>query len=187
MATHTLREIKKEIYFITFTCHNWMPLIQQSEAYPAFYKWFDYLPSKHVHLIGYVIMPNHFHGILSFGAATNISLNALIANAKRFIAYEIIKLLEESNQHDLLWELYSKVTVSERERGKRHKVFKTSFDSVVIKDVDALKKILKYIHDNPCNKKWQLAASADQYEYSSAGYYDNGVPNRYLLDYRKLF
>jgi REP element-mobilizing transposase RayT len=164
-----------------------MPLIQQSQAYPAFYKWFDYLPTKHVQLIGYVIMPNHFHGILSFGAEARISLNALTANAKRFIAYEIIKLLEESNQHDLLWELYSSVTVSERERGKRHKVFKTSFDSVVINDVDVLHRILKYIHDNPCNKKWQLAASGDQYAYSSAGYYDNEVPDRFVFDHRKLF
>jgi REP element-mobilizing transposase RayT len=187
MATHTLRSIQKEVYFVTFTCNKWMPLIEQANAYHAFNKWFDYLPSKNIKLLGYVIMPNHFHTILAFDESATISLNALIANAKRFLAYEIIKLLEQRNNQTLLLELYNNVTISERKRGKKHKVFKTSFDSVVIKDKEAMEKILTYIHNNPCNKKWRLVSSPEEYPYSSISFYKNIEPNKYLYDYRNLF
>jgi hypothetical protein len=39
-------------------------------------------------------MPNHLHVILHFHNA-GFSLNAIIANGKRFMAYEIINRLEE--------------------------------------------------------------------------------------------
>lgn len=32
-----------EIFFITTTCYNWLPLIEQTKSYDAVYKWFDYL------------------------------------------------------------------------------------------------------------------------------------------------
>jgi hypothetical protein len=28
-------------FFITFTCYNWLPLIEQSNSYDLIYKWFD--------------------------------------------------------------------------------------------------------------------------------------------------
>ena len=54
------------IYFITFTCLNWLPLIQKANAYNAVYKWFDSLVKKGHHLTGYVIMPNHVHVLIAF-------------------------------------------------------------------------------------------------------------------------
>jgi hypothetical protein len=47
------------IYFITFTYDRWKPLIAQTTAYGAVYKWFDYLVGKGTAIIGYVMMPNH--------------------------------------------------------------------------------------------------------------------------------
>jgi hypothetical protein len=42
MSVHTV--VKKEgIYFITFTCHNWLPLIEQSNCYSAIYNFFTVL------------------------------------------------------------------------------------------------------------------------------------------------
>lgn len=42
----------------------------------------------------YVIMPNHIHVIIDFGTSA-ISINTIVSNAKRFMAYEIIKRLKE--------------------------------------------------------------------------------------------
>jgi len=45
------------IYFITFTCHQWLPLFEIAKGYDTVYKWFDYLKSKDHNVKGYVIMP----------------------------------------------------------------------------------------------------------------------------------
>jgi REP element-mobilizing transposase RayT len=50
---------KDGIFFITFTCYKWMPLLQVSDSYDLVYKWFDYLKVQGHRINGYVIMPNH--------------------------------------------------------------------------------------------------------------------------------
>ena len=46
------------------------------------------------HVVGYVIMPNHIHVMISF-FKTEKSINKIIGDGKRFIAYDIIKRLEQ--------------------------------------------------------------------------------------------
>jgi REP element-mobilizing transposase RayT len=88
-------------YFITFTCFKWLPLFKEANACDVVYKWFDYLHQNNVYVTGYVVMPNHVHVLLHFSEMPK-SLNTIIGNAKRFIAYEIIKRLEESKVNNLL-------------------------------------------------------------------------------------
>ncbi|MGZ5221890.1 MAG: transposase [Chitinophagaceae bacterium] len=89
------------IYFITFTCYQWKPLVEITKSYDAVYKWFDYLAEKRCAIIGYVIMPNHLHVLVHFPAGIK-NLNTIIGNAKRFMAYEIIKRLEKQKAEPLL-------------------------------------------------------------------------------------
>ena len=110
------------IYFVTFTCFNWKCLFDISEAWHSVYKWFDALFNKGIRVTGYVIMPNHFHGLLYFPQMPT-SLNTIISNAKRFMAYDIIAGLEKKNQWLLLEELHGYVTKNEKKKGQRHKVF----------------------------------------------------------------
>ena len=58
------------IYFVTFTCYNWLPLFEITNSYDLIYKWFDYLYSKNIRVAGYVIMPNHIHLLLYFPEMT---------------------------------------------------------------------------------------------------------------------
>jgi putative transposase len=71
-------------------------------------------------------MPNRLHCILFFAAA-DFSLNKIISNAKRFMAYEIIKRLKDARQELILQELQSTVTDKEKAKGQIHKVFVESF------------------------------------------------------------
>ena len=48
-------------------------------------------------------------------------LNMIVGNAKRFLAYEIIKRLEEAKKEDLLHDLYQAVKQRERKKGQRHR------------------------------------------------------------------
>lgn len=120
------------IYFITITCCRWLNLFEISDSYHAAYKWFDYLKTKGNFILGYVIMPNHLHALLAFRNTQGKSINAIVGNGKRFMAYEIVSRLTEKNESDLLAQMSSFVNATEKKRGKLHEVFEPSFDSNVL-------------------------------------------------------
>ena len=72
------------MFFITFTCHQWLPLIDKTNGYDIIYNWFDHLKRKEHFINGYVIMPNHVHALISF-VDTKQSINTIIGNGKRFM------------------------------------------------------------------------------------------------------
>ena len=86
------------IFFITFTCHQWLPLIDKTNGYDIVYNWFDHLKSKGHYINGFVIMPNHVHALISF-IDTKQCINTIIGNGKRFMAYEIIERLKKTMKH----------------------------------------------------------------------------------------
>ena len=75
---------KDGIYFITFTCKNWLPLFDLTNSYDAVYKWFDHLKTNGHYITGYVILPNHLHVLIGFKALKQ-SINTVVSNGKRFI------------------------------------------------------------------------------------------------------
>ena len=82
------------MFFITFTCYQWLSLIDKVNGYEIIYKWFDHLKSNDHFINGHVIMPNHVHALITFIDTTQ-SINTVIGNGKRFMAYEIINQLEK--------------------------------------------------------------------------------------------
>ncbi len=116
-------------------------------------------------------MPNHLHCI-SFFPTSDFSLNKIISNAKRFMAYEIIKRLKNNNQTEILQQLEIAVSNKEKIKGQLHKVFEESFD---VKSIDKKKFFLQklnYIHLNPVLSNCKLVSDWREYEHSSAGFYE---------------
>ena len=164
-----------------------MHLIEKTQAYSAFYKWFEYLSTIRAKLLGYVIMPNHFHGIIYLDESCPKNINAIVANAKRFMAYYIIKVLEESKQEAILQELFHSTSEKEKNKGQKHKVFKPSFDAKEILSSEMLVVKLSYIHRNPCQGIWKLTDDFATFEHSSASFYELEKPNKWVTDYREIF
>ena len=108
------------VYFITFTCARWLSLFDITNGYDAVYKWFDYLKEKGHYIVGYVIMPNHLHALIAF-SKTDQSINTIIGNGKRFMAYELVKRLKEMNKEDILDQLSGWVNKTDRLRNKKQK------------------------------------------------------------------
>ncbi len=136
------------------------------------YLWFDILKKEHnAEVVAYVIMPNHLHVILHFHDE-HFNLNTIVANGKRFIAYEIINRLEQAANISLLSRLEKLVTERERKKGQLHKVFKDSFDGKAIITHAFLIQKINYIHNNPVSGKWMLAKDFVEYEHSSASFYE---------------
>ena len=184
----TQREIPYDSghFFITFTCYKWLPLIEVTNSYDLVYKWFDYLKQQGHYITGYVIMPNHVHATIAF-TKTKKSINKIIGDGKRFIAYDIIKRLKENNQTDLLQQLESGVNKSDKRRGKLHEVWEDTFDWKHCYSNEFTIQKLDYMHNNPCKGKWHLAPSTIEYIHSSAKYYITAEQGIYeVLHFRNL-
>jgi len=171
MATHLQRTGDATLYFITFTCYKWLPLFEITNTYNEVYKWFNIIEKKGARVVGFVIMPNHVHCLIYISKGGE-NLNRLVANGKRFMAYAIVKNLQKLDRKDILSILRSGVQNNERRKGKKHKVFRLSFDAKICEDDEAVSNILRYIHTNPMNGKWHLVEDILEYEHSSARFYE---------------
>lgn len=165
-----------QTYFCTFTCIRWLNLFQITNLYDQIYEWFKILTKDHHQIAGFVIMPNHIH-ILIHIRHDKSNINKILGNAKRFLAYEIVKRLEQDNKYDLLKIMSSKVKPTEKLRKKKHRVFEVSSDIKVCQSEKFLLQKLEYIHENPIKGKWRLADSFEEYFHSSAGFYELNNPH----------
>jgi putative transposase len=160
-------------YFVTFTCHKWKPLFEITNSYDSVYNWFSILKNDSIDIIGFVIMPKHVHTIIHF-PSPGYNLNKIMSNAKRFMAYEIVNRLKNSDNGKMLQDLASDLTEREKIKGQKHKVFKDSFDAKALYSDKFLFQKLDYIHGNPVNGKWTLSKDNVSYEHSSASFYETG-------------
>jgi REP element-mobilizing transposase RayT len=161
------------LFFITFTCHKWIPLIEQTNSHGLVYNWFDYLKKQNHRIAGYVIMPNHVHVLIDFVKSTK-KINTIIGDGKRFMAYEIISRLEKADDTGTLQQLEKAVSAEDKNKGKKHEVWKESFDWKYCETINFAYQKLLYMHNNPCAGKWKLVEGITKYEHSSARYYITG-------------
>jgi len=176
MAIKLTQTEKDQTYFCTFTCLDWIHLFETVDLYDEIYKWFNILIRQQHQITGFVIMPNHLHLLIHVPQGSD-SINTILANGKRFLAYEIIKRLKKSKREDILLILASRVTPEERKRKKKHRVFEVSSDIKPCYTEKFLLQKLEYIHANPVSGKWKLADSLESYPHSSAGFYELNEPH----------
>ena len=165
-------------FFITFTSYQWLSLIDIVNGYDIIYGWFDHVKSKGHFINGYVLMPNHVHVLISF-INSDQSINTIIGNGKRFVAYDIVKRLEQQGGTTLLATLSANIEMKRRLKNKQHNVWELSFDWKECIGKDFIWQKLNYMHNNPCTGRWQLAANAIEYKHSSAKYYLTGEAGIY--------
>jgi len=175
------------LYFITLTCCRWLYLFELAKGYDVVYRWFDYLKEKGHFITGYVIMPNHVHAMIAFRNTKGKSINSIIGNGKRFMAYDIVAKLQEKGEAELLSKLGSFVNLTDKRRGKLHEVFEPSFDWKECYTDEFIEQKLNYIHENPCRGKWNLAEHPWEYIHSSAKFYFSGEQGIYkVINYMEL-
>jgi len=89
-------------------------------------------------------MPSHVYAIVAF-SNTDKSINTIVSNGKRFIAYDLVKRLKEKNRDLILDELNNDLNNTERKEGKMHSVFETSFDWKECRTEKFIQQKLAYI------------------------------------------
>jgi REP element-mobilizing transposase RayT len=186
MPTHRTIPYNHGVFSITFTCAGWLPLIEIVSGYDLVYNWFDVLKAQGHKIIGYVIMPNHVHAMIAF-VQNDTSINTIIGNGKRFMAYAILERLDKMGAVDTLVQLSKRVEPGRLPKNKKHDVWELSFDWKLCTTEIFIKQKLDYYHKNPCSGKWLLAASPVDYVQSSAYFYYTGIQGIYpVMNYREM-
>ena len=182
----TQHELTDKTWFITFTCYQWIPLFELTDSYDLVYNWLNLIVEKYqIQCFGFVIMPNHVHLLLNLPDSVK-SLNTVISNGKRFMAYELISRLQQRNQGEILSSLSAGCSEKEKAKAQKHKVFEPSFDAKPVYTLDFLNQKLIYMHNNPVNGKWNLCSEFSDYVHSSAAFYldEKSHPFVNIDDYR---
>jgi len=104
-----------------------------------------------------------------------------VGEAKRFIAYEIIKTLKKKGEVEMLNTPQQGVQLKDESRGKLHEAWEDSFDSKEYRNEKFVMQKLQYIHANPCAGKWNLADDPSHYIHRSVFYYISGRVGVYAI------
>ncbi len=116
MSVRTDHQKDGGVFFCTFTCFRWLPMIDRVSMYEWMHDWFRRLHAEGERMVGYVIMPNHLHILLL--VQEGHSINRILAEGKRFMSHEIRKRLLEGDDQDVL-ALFSVPIRTSKRRGGR--------------------------------------------------------------------
>lgn len=161
------------IQFFTAVCTDWLNLLESEECKNVIIRSLQYrIKTKQVGLAGYVIMPNHIHII--WRIAAGIERADFQRDFLKITAKEIIDILSRTKP-----DMIKKITVDLTDR--KLQVWKRNSMSIDLFNEKFLLQKLKYIHNNPCQPKWELAHHPFDYRYSSARFYYNREDQFQLL------
>jgi len=115
-------------------------------------KLFETCEMKNGHLMGYVIMPNHFHLLIGF-----------LSGGKGLI--EFIRTFKG---------------VVRKAYCGNNKLWAEGFDDLEMKSMEQFYIKLRYIHYNPVKK--ELVDSPEKWKYSSYRFWEMGEDNQHLVN-----
>lgn len=151
--------------FITITCLNWIPLLEQDRFKDIIISSLDFLIcADKINVYAFVIMPNHLH--LIWQILGNYKREDVQRDFLKSTGQQILKVLRKERppvQGDLM--------VMARDR--RFQVWERNSLSIPLWSDNVMWQKLTYIHYNPV--KAGLCNHPEEYKYSSASFYHNGV------------
>lgn len=119
-----------------------------------------------VRILGYVIMPSHTHLIW-----THLSLNGKESPAgsfTKYTAHQLKKYLQTNHPNQLPNYLSNK-------NDRKCEFWKRDPLAIPLSTIKILEQKMEYIHNNPVVERWALCKLSEDYRWSSAKFYLNGV------------
>ncbi len=169
----------KNIFFITTTCYNWLPLLSIGNSMELISESLNFSAAKYKAMIlGYVLMPNHIHLIVHF-----VSGKDRIGFMRDFKTYTSLKVRHQIELHE---SSYLQAIPHEAPR-QQYKIWQDRFDELYLESRKLLEVKLKYIHNNPLQSHWNLVKKPSAYLYSSAMYYEKGTQNKVIVRHYRDF
>ena len=116
-------------------------------------------------ILGYVIMPSHFHWIVEVDKKHG-TISDIMRDIKKYSAWDIMEQLEKEHKNS---EVNTFKNEGEKYKNHKRKFWMKRFDDEVIRNEKMFWIKLKYIHNNPV--KAGLVNRPENYKYSSARNY----------------
>lgn len=149
-------------YFLTATIYQWIHLLNDKNKDVILKEWKHQIKMRNIKLYGFVIMPNHYHIIISFYPPKKPW--ETLRDMHKFISKRIIKSLNQKSSS-----LLKQFEVSKTDR--QYQIWQRNSLPVKLYDNVISEQKLAYIHNNPLQQNWQLAKNPENYFYSSASFY----------------
>ncbi len=172
--------VLNKVYFWTDTVKDWHKLFKLDKYKVLIIDILrELVKSEHIKVYAFVIMPNHLHIVwellkkngkemphASFNKKTaHLIMIDLKANHKKVVPYFKVKETERMHR---IWQRYPLAVLMDYKWKVEQKI--------------------DYIHNNPLQDHWNLATSPEEYKWSSAKFYEDGIDEfDFLTDYREVF
>ncbi len=156
------------VFFITTTVVEHTPIFNKKCFCDILISNIKFYQRKYEFIVlGYVIMPTHFHWIIST-AINKSSVSNIMRDIKKFSAWQIFDKIEKGRYNNYI-EIFS--NAAKQYPDQIRKLWVTRFDDEVIRSKEMFWVKLNYIHNNPV--KANIVLSPDEYLYSSYRNYQN--------------
>ena len=164
-------------YFYTDTIFGHKHLLADDRLKMVIIDSWKYLVDNNkIKIYGYVIMPNHIHLLWQM-----LEMNGKESPAgsfAKFTAHQFKKILTISDANEL-----EKYKIQKTDRS--YNFWKRDPLAISMTSEAAFLQRLNYIHKNPLSHRWNLAATPEEYRWSSAKYYELGIDEFGIIsDYR---
>jgi putative transposase len=166
---------KEHPEFITVTCLEWKPLLEEDRYKDVITNSLDFLTTqKRILVYGFVIMSNHFH--LIWQMLGDHLCEEVQRDFLKFTGQQILKLLRNENSS-----MTQDVLVNAKDR--KRQVWERNSLSIPVWSASVFKEKLEYIHYNPV--KAGLCQYPEHYKYSSARFYELNEKNWHFLTHHE--
>jgi len=168
MTTEWRPEFDPEhLYFITTTTVQRLHLFQRDVTKRLLVDTLDCMRLRgRFKLYAFVIMPNHVHLLIQCNADDPFS--HVMRDFKAYVAERLIRQLQAEDNQPALACLADLVTRPDRQH---YVVWEEGYLAKSAYSAEFVVQKVDYIHNNPCQPRWDLVASADEYMWSSARFY----------------
>ena len=180
MKSNIIEFEKEHWFFITSSIINFTHIFHKKEyAEIVLNSLYYFIKNDKLYIGAFVIMPNHIHLIAK--TRKNYSLVNINRDFKKFTAQKIIFTMKDMND-----KLIERLIVNKSDR--KIQIWKRGPYIKNIYSPEFMIQKMEYIHNNPCQKKWNLANLPEEYEFSSASFYIRDIPNKNfeLFDLRAI-
>jgi REP element-mobilizing transposase RayT len=155
------------LQFFTATILEWKPLLKEDDFKDIIIESLRFLKNeKSIVIYAFVIMPNHIHLIWQIQDGykqANIQMRFLKFTAQQ-IRFKLIDRKDKSLDSFLVYAA-----------DRQHQFWERKALSIDLWTPAVFMQKLDYIHNNPLQDKWKLCEVPEDYKYSSAKFYENGV------------
>ena len=157
---------EEHFFFVTTTVVNWAHVFNEGKYCDLLIDNIRYYQQRYrFAVLGYVIMPSHFHLIVEVDPKHG-TISDIMRDIKKFTAWDVMEVLESDGREKLL-RIFSRK--AEHFPFHQRKFWMQRFDDEVIRNQQMFFTKLSYIHNNPVEAG--LVERPEDYKYSSARNY----------------